>query len=354
METYRPRARGVTIEDVARAAGVSRQTISNALNAPHRLKAETLERVTALIEQLGYRPDQSARSLRSGARRIIAYPTPEDDPANPNPLMGGFLEAVVSAAGEAGYHILLVRPNPEQEQTRALDELIAARTVDGFLLSDVLPDDARVRHLARQGIPFAAFGRTAPDQPQNWVDVDTVQAVNDLVGLLAAAGHQRIAFLASASDLPWMGHRRDGFHSGVRRHGLRGREISVPGDEPGAIVEVTRRLLRGPDRPTAVVAASDWLALGVYAAARAEGLDIGADLAVTGFHDMPVTARLEPALTTVRLPLRRIADVLVRRLLRTVKDGVVPQAGVLLPCEIVVRASSGECAPLVERSYDSI
>lgn len=73
MTARQPRERGVTIEDVARAAGVSRQTISNALNAPHRLKAETLERVSAIIEKLGYRPDQSARSLKSGTRRIIAY-----------------------------------------------------------------------------------------------------------------------------------------------------------------------------------------------------------------------------------------------------------------------------------------
>lgn len=341
METHRPRGRGVTIEDVARAAGVSRQTVSNALNAPYRLKAETLERVTALIEELGYRPDQSARSLRSGTRRIIAYPTPEDDPTNPNPLMGGFLEAIVAAAGEAGYHILLVRPHPGQDQTRALEELIAARTVDGFLLSDVLHDDPRVAYLAGRGFPFAAFGRTASEHPQNWVDVDTVQAMIDLVGLLAAAGHRRIAFLASSSRLPWMDHRRDGFQAGVRRHGLRGQEISAPGDDPGEIVAATRELLGGRARPTAVVAAGDWLALGVYTAARAEGLSIGADLAVAGFNDLPVTAFLQPALTTVRLPLRQIAGALVNRLLKTVEDGVTPQAGLLLPGELVVRASSG-------------
>ncbi|MFD8561426.1 LacI family DNA-binding transcriptional regulator [Streptosporangium canum] len=341
METHRPRGRGVTIEDVARAAGVSRQTVSNALNAPYRLKAETLERVITLIEELGYRPDQSARSLRSGTRRIIAYPTPEDDPTNPNPLMGGFLEAVVAAAGEAGYHILLVRPHSGQDQTRALEELIAARTVDGFLLSDVLHDDARVTYLAGRGFPFVAFGRTAPAHPQNWVDVDTVQAMIDMVGLLAAAGHRRIAFLASSSRLPWMDHRRDGFQTGMRRHGLHGQEISAPGDDPGEIVAATRKLLGERVRPTAVIAAGDWLALGVYAAARAEGLDIGADLAVAGFNDLPVTAFLQPALTTVRLPLRRIAGALVDRLLKTIEDGVIPQAGLLLPGELVVRPSSG-------------
>ncbi|MFI6321855.1 LacI family DNA-binding transcriptional regulator [Nonomuraea sp. NPDC050556] len=331
----------LTIEDVARAAGVSRQTISNALNAPHRLKAETLERVSAVIEELGYRPDQSARSLKSGTRRIIAYLTPEDDPANPNPLMGGFLEAVVAAAGEVGYRILLLRPRPGQSQEQAIDELVAARTVDGFLLSDILRDDARVAHLAAQGVPFAAFGRTAPGHPQTWVDVDSVQAVIDLVGLLAARGHRRVAFLGSSTGQPWMDDRREGFLAGVRRHGMSGQEFSVPGDDPAGIVTATRAMLTARNRPTGLVAGGDWLALGVYAAARAEGLEIGRDLALVSFDDLPVTAFLQPALTTVRLPLRRIAEALVSRLLQIVEEGVTPQAGLLLPGEPVIRESLG-------------
>ncbi|WP_327583479.1 LacI family transcriptional regulator [Nonomuraea sp. NBC_00507] len=340
MTTRRPRTRGVTIEDVARAAGVSRQTISNALNAPYRLKAETLERVSAVIEELGYRPDQSARSLKSGTRRIIGYPTPVDDPANPNPLMGGFLEAVVAASGEVGYRILLVRPQPGQSQEQALDELIAARTVDGFLLSDILRDDPRVAHLAGAGFPFAAFGRTAPKQPQSWVDVDSVQAVIELVGMVAARGHRRVAFLASSSGQPWMDDRRDGFLAGVRRHGLAG-QVYSPGDDPDEIVAATRELLAGRNRPTAIVAGGDWLALGLYTAARAEGLEIGKDLAVAAFDDLPITGFLQPALTTVRLPLRRIAEALISRLLQIIEDGVTPQAGLLLPGELVIRPSLG-------------
>ncbi|MGP3961728.1 LacI family DNA-binding transcriptional regulator [Nonomuraea sp. 3N208] len=340
MTTRRPRTRGVTIEDVARAAGVSRQTISNALNAPYRLKAETLERVSAVIEELGYRPDQSARSLKSGTRRIIGYPTPVDDPANPNPLMGGFLEAVVAASGEVGYRILLVRPQPGQSQEQALDELIAARTVDGFLLSDILRDDPRVAHLTGAGFPFAAFGRTAPEQPQSWVDVDSVQAVIELVGMVAAGGHRRVAFLASSSGQPWMDDRRDGFLAGVRRHGLAG-QVYSPGDDPDEIVAATRELLAGRNRPTAIVAGGDWLALGLYTAARAEGLEIGKDLAVAAFDDLPITGFLQPALTTVRLPLRRIAEALISRLLQIIEDGVTPQAGLLLPGELVIRPSLG-------------
>ncbi|WP_214411642.1 LacI family DNA-binding transcriptional regulator [Sphaerisporangium fuscum] len=335
MAAHRPR--GVSIEDVARAAGVSRQTVSNALNAPHRLRAETLERVTALIEEMGYRPDQSARSLRSGTRRVIAYTTPETDPANPNALMSGFLEALVTASGEAGYRILLVRPRAGQGQAQALEEVIAARIADAFLLSDVLRDDPRVDYLARERFPFVVFGRTAPGVPQAWVDVDSVQAMIDLVGLLAARGHRRLAFLGMSADIPWLTHRMEGFRAGVRRHRLTGREAVV--DDPEQVMAVAQGLLSRRPRPTALVMVDDWLAPGVYAAAQAEGLTIGEDLAVTGFNDMPYTTLLQPPLTTVRLPLRRIADALVSRLLQIVEDGAAPEAGLLIPAEPVLRQS---------------
>ena len=157
-----PRRGKATIEEVARAAGVSRQTVSNALNAPRRVREATLTRVMDAIEQLGYQPDSSARSLRTGERRAIGYLTPADDPFDPNPLMGGFLEALVDAAGAEGFRVLLFRPAPGARDARAvLDEVIAARQVDGFVLSDVLEDDARVGHVARAGVPFVTFGRVA-------------------------------------------------------------------------------------------------------------------------------------------------------------------------------------------------
>ncbi|MEU0571362.1 LacI family DNA-binding transcriptional regulator [Nonomuraea sp. NPDC005983] len=339
------RSRGVTIEDVARAAGVSRQTVSNVFNAPYRLKPETLQRVSALIEEMGYRPDQSARSLKSGTKRIIAYLTPAaDDPANPNPVMSGFLEAMVTVSGEAGYKVLLVRPRPDQSREQAMDEVIASRTVDGFVLADVLHNDGRVAHLSDVGFPFVGFGRTAPGEPQTWVDVDTVQAMIDLVGLLASKGHRRVAFLGLESERPWVGHRHEGFQAGVRRFGLDtspALEVVSPARDPDSVTETLRPLLTARARPSAVVAAGDWLAMGAYAAARAEGLSVGSDLAISGFNDLPVTAFLQPALTTVRHPLPEIANALVTRLLQVIGGGQPPPAGLLLPGTLVVRDSTG-------------
>ncbi|KJS55032.1 LacI family DNA-binding transcriptional regulator [Streptomyces rubellomurinus] len=337
-----PRRGAATIEEVARAAGVSRQTVSNALNAPHRVRPETLARVTAAIRELGYRPDQSARSLRSGARHALGYLAPVDDPFDPNPLMAGFLEALVDAAGEQGQRVLLFRPVPPRADPRsAVDELVAARQVDGLVLADVLAEDARIRHVAGLGLPFVAFGRTGPAEPQHWVDIANDAAMAAVVRHLAALGHRRIGYLGADEELPWMAARRAGFLAQARRSGVSA--VTVDRPEPGpAAVAAVRALLRGPDRPTAVAAGSDLLALDAYEAVRAEGLAVGPHgVAVTGFHDTPLCRHLHPALTSVRLPLRAIAGALVGRLLGQVRGEAAPATGTELAAELVVRGSSG-------------
>ncbi|MFJ1705898.1 LacI family DNA-binding transcriptional regulator [Kitasatospora sp. NPDC088346] len=337
-------ARQVTIEDVARAAGVSRQTVSNALNAPDRLRSSTLARVTAAIDELGYRPDQSARSLRTGTRKVIAYPAPADNPADPNPLMGGFLQALVTAADDVGHRVLLFRADPRQGAgavARSFHGLIAARQVDGFVLSDVVHDDPRVDVLTEAGFPFAAFGRTAPGRPQNWVDIDSTGATAGLVRHLLDQGHRRICYLNSAASLPWLADRRAGFLRAAAEAPDGGFEVGVPDDDPAALARAVQRLLTGPDRPTALVCASDWLALTAYQAVRAAGLAVGAEVAVAGFNDIPLCTLLQPALTSVRLPLAAIARGLVDRLVTAVEDqAAAPAAGLLLPAELVLRGST--------------
>ncbi|MBD0673207.1 LacI family DNA-binding transcriptional regulator [Streptomyces sp. CBMA156] len=356
---HRPRRGATTIEEVARAAGVSRQTVSNALNAPQRVRPETLERVNAAIRELGYQPDQSARSLRSGARRTIGYLAPVDDPLDPNPLMAGFLEALVDAAGAAGQRVLLFRPGQgTADPVAAIDELVAARQVDGLVLADVLREDVRIAHVTGLGVPFVSFGRTGPGQPQRWVDIGNEAAMAEVVRHLAALGHRRIGYVGAAEELPWTAARRAGFLAEARRLGLsavatgaRRAGTSESGDSgpgrsgaaaEGSVAASVRALLRGPGRPTAFAAGSDLLALDVYEAVRAEGLVVGpGGVAVTGFYDMPLCRHLHPALTSVRLPLRPIATALVGRLLAQVRGEAVPGEGLELPTELVARGSSG-------------
>ncbi|MFD0632655.1 substrate-binding domain-containing protein [Catenulispora yoronensis] len=209
-----------------------------------------------------------------------------------------------------------------------LDEVIAARQVDGFVLSDVLEGDARVAHVARAGVPLVTFGRVGGqgeagvgDSGDAWVDVDNAAAVTGIVEHLAGVGHRRMVYLGSETGLPWMRERREGFRRAVAALGVEAREAVAPLDDPGAVVGVVRGVLAATARPTAIVAESDSLAVAAYEAVRSSGLTVGVHVAVTGFGDAPVARVLHPGLTSVRLPLRAIGGEIVRRLVAQVRGG---------------------------------
>ena len=325
---------------MARVAGVSRQTVSNALNAPQRVRAETLSRVIAVIESLGYIPDQSARSLKTGLRYTIGYMAPDDDPLNPNPVMGGFLTALCDAAAVAGYRILLFRPTNDQK--RAIDTLAAARQVDGFIISDILQNDVRVERLAELGLPFMTFGRTEPEMPQHWVDVDNTSGMQEVARALAAQGHRNVAYVYPNTPTPWLLKRAEGFTDAARALSMSVTEIHEPpshGNHKDELIERLRAKLQGPNAPTAVVTGNDVLSMSVYDAVRSVGLLVGADVSVVGFSDLPLCQFLNPQLASVRLPLTAIAEKIVELLLLQIRKQPAPAEGTYIQPEFIVRDS---------------
>ena len=217
--------------------------------------------------------------------------------------------------------------------------MVAEGRVDGVILCDSGPDDPRVVRLAADGTPFASFGRTAPDQPQCWVDVDSAGSVGAATEHLLAMGHRRIAFLGYAGSASgvWDDDRVSGFGAAMTRAGLCPTGVErVEHEGAGAAVD---RLLSASPGPTAVVCGSDVLAAAVYGVAPAHGLRIGRDLAVTGFDGGGVLASLSPTLTTLRQPLAVIARHLVERVLLEV-DGLGGGPGLLLTAPLVVGEST--------------
>lgn len=325
---------------MARVAGVSRQTVSNALNAPQRVRAQTLSRVIAVIESLGYIPDQSARSLKTGLRYTIGYMAPDDDPLNPNPVMGGFLTALCDAAAVAGYRILLFRPTNDQK--RAIDTLAAARQVDGFIISDILEHDVRVARLTELGLPFMAFGQTEPDMPQHWVDTDNITGMQEVARALAAQGHQNVAYVFPNTTTPWLLKRAEGFTDAARALSMSVTEIHEPpsnGNHHDELIERIRAKLQGQAAPTAIVTGNDVLSMSVYDAVRAAGLRVGTDVSVVGFSDLPLCQFLSPQLASVRMPLTAIAEKIIEQLLLQIRKEPVPAEGTYLQPEFIVRDS---------------
>ncbi|GGZ65579.1 LacI family DNA-binding transcriptional regulator [Streptomyces bluensis] len=342
-------AQSVTISDVAEAAGVSRQTVSNVLNAPSRVRAETRERVSRAIADLGYHPNHMARSLRASSPRMIGCRIVPMHAETVAAIQDRFLHALAEAGQECGHHLLLFAATDVAAETEQCTALWRAGVVSGVVLYDITPDDPRPGRLTAAGVPFTAFGRTAVGtESYSWADVDNSAGTASAVDHLVAAGHRRIGFLgwpegSSAGDA-----RAHGWLTAVDRHGLlaASHRLDVRGDDTTTTgSRLMRELLDRPSPPTAVVAATDTFAVGALHAVRDQGLRPGRDVAVVGFDDSPAAAAM--GLSSVRQPIKEVGRLVMAEVLRLTgrpvgADGEPPPEPLrrLLAPELVVRASS--------------
>jgi DNA-binding LacI/PurR family transcriptional regulator len=241
------------LDDVARRAGVSRQTVSNAINAPQRLDARTLAKVEQCIGELGYRPNRAAKSLRTQNSHLIGFHVRPDEANNVSSVDDHFLHALVDQLRPHGYYVLVFCPAHPEDFASSAHELIVTSAVDGFVLSGTAFHDARVAVLQDHDVPFVTFGRTGlPDHA--WVDVDGSAGIEAAVDHLVDRGHREIALLGWNKGLSMSGDdRRAGFLAAMQRHGLKPvGGLSVDEHYEHARTAVTRLLRSGRRRPTAI------------------------------------------------------------------------------------------------------
>lgn len=327
------RQRRVGIVDVAAAAGVSRQTVSNVLNGRAEYYSDvTYERVTAAMRSLGYRPNRAAQTLRSRRTMQLGYHIFGEQLDRAQGFTLHFLQSLVKAAADVD-HQVLVFTHRRDDQLGVFRDLVARQAVDAVVLSESSVDDERARFLAGSGIPFACFGRLVPDLPQRWVDVDNVAGMHAVVDMLVAHGHRRFAYLGSDGDQYWKTERLAGFTDRLADHGIRLPETSVYRGPDQGVRQRARRLLTGENPPHAIVTSSDAVGAVVVNVVHSLGLEPGADVAITGFDGggLPV----EPTLTSARIPVERISRELVARCLRQIEHGRDDEPGLLLPVELV-------------------
>lgn len=338
--------RPARLKDVAESAGVSIQTVSNVLNGRRGFTPETRDRVLAVVEELGFRPNRSARNLRTQRHGLFAFDLSGSQLDERSPIHIEFLRSCVIAAGGHDYRIVVLSHDAssprtwvadvEEDQVQSFREVAAARDVDGFLLSDSHPGDPRVAILHEMGIPFAVYGRTAPDMPQFWVDVDNAGAICKVVDYLVDKGHRRFAYVGYDDDFFWTVERREAARVRLEHHGLRLRSdyrIACTADDVPAQVE---RLMKQRWRPTAIITGSDSLAVAAVGALRQLGLVVGQDVAVTGFDGGPMQHALLPELTTLQAPIQDIAERLVTMLADLVASTSEPEHGLLLDVPLSV------------------
>lgn len=334
-----------TLATVAEEAGVSRQTVSNALNSPDLLRPDTLVRVQEAIEKLGYSPNRAARNLRTRSSHLVGLrvePAVED---SANALMDRFVHSLVESTREAGYHVLLFTADGEDESIEGYDELLRSAAVDAFVVTDTYRGNPQARWLAERGVPFVAFGRPwgEPAARHPWVDVDGRAGVVLAVDHLVERGHRRIAWVGWQKGSFIGEDRRSGWVDRMHEHGLSTSRLSARGDDTLEFGTRAARALLDVDegeRPTGFVCASDTLAMGVVRTLDALGLRAGRDAAVVGFDDSIAAQVATPTLTSVRQPLEQVAVEVVHYLGELLAHRPIPEPGCVLTPTLSVRQSS--------------
>ena len=324
--------------DVARAAGVGKSTVLNVLNGSGRVGEAARARVLEMVEQLGYRPHHGARSMRSRRTMQLAYFMPMGQLESTNLIMMQFMQSLLRAGAQQHYRVLVVAQDADPSDD--IRSLAAGRIVDGFVLSELQPDDRRAELLSELGIPFACFGRTGPGLPQPWADIDNAEAEAQAVRHVIERGYTRPAYIGYATETYWDADREAGFRAGLARCG-------VPGDGAG-LIRVSEdtsawaeiRSFLASARPDAVLTGSDKLAAIVYGIAAELNLRIGRDLAVVGFDGSVGAALLHPPLTSVVIPVEDIARRVVGRVVRQIEDGQDTEPGEIVPTWLREREST--------------
>ncbi|WP_318786743.1 LacI family DNA-binding transcriptional regulator [Nonomuraea angiospora] len=331
----------MTITDVAKAAGVSRQTVSNTLNSPEVVREETRKHVLEVIERLGYRANQAAIQMRTGRSRLIAIGIEPDGDGISGSWADRFLHSLSETAAQEGYRILLYTAADDPSEIATYEDLLGAYKPDAFVLTGTHHDDLRASWLLERGLPFVAFGRPwsdLPDARHPWVDVDGAAGTEAATRHLLAAGHRRIGFIGWPPGSGVGDDRREGWARTLRDQD-RGQELGglqrAVEDGIAAGESAARDLLAADPGVTALVCASDSLALGAL-----QAREPARPVAVIGFDDTPAARAV--GLSSVHQPLGEAAAACVELLARALEspDAGPPSAHVLLAPTLTIRQSA--------------
>ena len=296
-----------TINDVARAAAVSKKTVSRVINRSPLLRPDTREKVEAVIAELGYVPNPQARAL--ALRRNFLLGLLHDNPNAQTVL--NFQEGVLDAIRDTEF-ALVVRP-VDRHSPDMLDDirefLERQRLYGVLILPPVSENDALAAMCREIGCGYVRMGSAELDSAEHMVESNDREAVERAVDYLVETGHERIAMILGPEGFRSAHERREGFLAAMKRHGLKvGAESMAPGKYTfDSGVAAAEQLLEISPRPTAIFASNDEMAAGALHVARQRGMVIPEDLSLIGFDDSPIAAHIWPPFTTVRWPIRSMA-----------------------------------------------
>jgi DNA-binding LacI/PurR family transcriptional regulator len=329
-----------TIADIARLAGVSKSTVSRALNNSPLISEETRKRIQDIAREHNFTIHQGARCLSLKRTQIIAFVIPiepDDDYMMTDPFINKLVGTFAYALNEYNYDLLIAQPLPGDHSW--IQQYFDAKRVDGFILCGTPAFEEDIAKLVSRRVPFIVHGRASPNQTYCGVSADDLAGGRLATQHLIQLGRKRIAFLGGVPGEPEVVLRYQAYEKVLREHGYAIDPALVTyGDythESG--YEAMQRLLQQVPALDAVFANSDVMAVGAMEALGETGRNVPKDVSVVGYDDT-IGAHCNPPLTTIRQDIAKLGRVLVHNLMQHLEDGIITTT--VLPVELVVRKSS--------------
>lgn len=328
-----------SIKDIARIAGVSHSTVSRALRDSPLIPAETAERIKKVAQELGYRASAVARSLVTRKTEAIGVVvTSIADPFN-----GEVVAGIEEVANEHGYSVILATSQADPQREMAVARSFHERRVDGIVVASSRVGALYLPTLSEMEVPVVLLNNQHPSEFVRSVSIDNVDGARQVADHLIGLGHTEIAYIGDESGLESDAERLRGLTDAMTSAGLSLRpEFVVRGDgKPEAARRKAFELLASNPRPTAILCYNDMSALGVLKAASMRSIRVPEDLSISGFDDLFFAALMQPALTTVRQPMRELGRSAMQ-LLVDLLNGSEPEKTQLVKGELVVRQSTAK------------
>jgi LacI family transcriptional regulator len=332
----------LTLEDIARKAGVSRSTVSRVINGHPNVSENVRQRVVQVIRKTGYHPNVAARSLASQRSWMIGLVLPRSVSAFfADPYYHHLTQGIAQGCNLYDYTLALFLIGSREDEEKIYPRISHRGSLDGILLQSGRSGDQLAQRLVESKIPLVIVGRPFSPDSVSYIDVDNVDAAYGATVHLIRQGYQRIAFISGPEDLTVSIDRKQGYLKALNERGkLVDPALMVQGEFTESSGHYAmRRLL--PAKPDAVFVASDSMAFGAMRAVNEAGLKVPRDVAVVGFDDLPITAPSLPSLTTVRQPVLQFGTLAVEILIDVIENGLQPPRRVTLTTELIVRDSCG-------------
>jgi len=329
-----------TIQDVAKAAGVSVATVSRVLNKSKSVSAETRELVLDTIKKLNYQPNLLGRNLRRTETRLILILLPSIS----NPFYATLVKGAEDVAHKNGYNVMLCNTDSDINRERTYLELLKNRLADGLIFMSPEIDKDELTSISKNfPVVQCCEYKEGADVPR--IAIDNLAAAYKAVKHLVGLGHRRIGMISGGNEYVSTKQRELGYRNALEDSGIDFDSTLIKHGNYGfrSGLRAANQLLSMSNRPTAIFAISDSMAVGAIRAAKENGLKVPGDLAVVGFDDISFASMCEPPLTTISQPKYDLGCAAMELLLWQIQGKHVETNEIILEHELIIRQSTIDC-----------